>query len=407
MNILLAKKYFYRKGGAESSFFITADLLRRKGHNVIFFSMQDERNDPSEYERYFVSNVDYEKPGLKNKIGAAIKLLYSFEAKNKVEQLIKREKPDIAHLNNIYHQISPSIIHGLKKFNIPVVMTLRDYKLVCASYNMLVQGKACEACKDGKYYHCFLKGCVKGSKAKSLLNTIEMYLHHKILSIYDLVDIFISPSRFLKNKMEEMGAKGKFVYLPNFVRVDEFQPQYAWSENSIVYFGRLSEEKGLMTLVKAMKAIPEISLKIIGEGPLRGHLESEIGKNVIGNVRFLGYKSGEELHAEIRNSMFVVLPSEWYENNPRTIIEGFALGKPAVAARIGGILELVRDDETGFTFQAGDPEDLKQKILLLAKNPEKILLMGKRARSFVEQELNPEKHYEKLMEIYRQASKDR
>jgi glycosyltransferase involved in cell wall biosynthesis len=291
----------------------------------------------------------------------------------------------------------------LKKFHIPVVMTLRDYKLVCASYNMLVQGKACEACKDGKYYHCFLKGCVKGSKAKSLLNTIEMYLHHKILSIYDIVDIFISPSRFLKTKMGEMGAKGKFVYLPNFVRVDEFQPQYTWNENSIVYFGRLSEEKGLLTLVKAMKDIPEISLKIIGEGPLREHLESGIVKNGIGNIRFLGYKSGEELNAEIRNSMFVVLPSEWYENNPRAIIEGFALGKPAVGSRIGGIPELVRDDETGFTFQAGDPEDLKKKILLLAKNPEKILLMGKRARSFVEQELNPEKHYEKLMEIYKQA----
>jgi glycosyltransferase involved in cell wall biosynthesis len=403
MNILLANKYFYRKGGAESSFFITADLLRRKGHNVIFFSMQDERNDPSEYERYFVSNVDYEKPGVKNKIDAAIKLLYSYEAKNKIEQLIKREKPDIAHLNNIYHQISPSIIHGLKKFNIPVVMTLRDYKLVCASYNMLVQGKACEACKDGKYYHCFLKGCVKGSKAKSLLNTIEMYLHHKILSIYNMVDIFISPSRFLKNKVGEMGAKGKFVYLPNFVRVDEFQPQYTWNENSIVYFGRLSEEKGLLTLVKAMKDIPEISLKIIGEGPLRERLESEIRRDVIGNIRFLGYKSGEELNNEVRKSMFVVLPSEWYENNPRTIIEGFALGKPAVGSRIGGIPELVRDDETGFTFQAGDPEDLKKKILLLAKNPEKILLMGKRARSFVEQELNPEKHYEKLMEIYKQA----
>jgi glycosyltransferase involved in cell wall biosynthesis len=365
--------------------------------------MQDERNDPSEYERYFVSNVDYEKPGLKNKIDAAIKLLYSFEAKNKIEQLIKREKPDIAHLNNIYHQISPSILHVLKKFHVPVVMTLRDYKLVCAPYNMLTHGKICEACKGGKYYHCFLKGCVKGSKAKSLLNTIEMYLHHKILSIYNMVDIFISPSRFLKNKVGEMGAKGKFVYLPNFVRVDELQPQYTWNENSIVYFGRLSEEKGLLTLVKAMKDIPEISLKIIGEGPLREHLESGIVKNGIGNIRFLGYKSGEELNAEIRNSMFVVLPSEWYENNPRTIIEGFALGKPAVGSRIGGIPELVRDDETGFTFQAGDPEDLKKKILLLVNNPEKILLMGKRARSFVEQELNPEKHYEKLMEIYKQV----
>lgn len=403
MNIVLAHKFFYRRGGADNSFFATADLLRRKGHNVIFFSMQDERNAPSEYERYFVSNVDYEKPGLKNKIDAAIKLLYSFEAKSKIEQLIKREKPDLAHLNNIYHQISPSIIHGLKKFNIPIVMTLRDCKLVCASYTMSYHGNICEACKNAKYYNCFLKGCVKDSRAKSLLNTIEMYLHHKIFSIYDLIDVFIAPSLFLKNKIEEMGYRGKIVHLPNFVQVDELLPQYHWEENSIVYFGSLSEIKGVFTLIRAMKDIPHVNLKIIGEGPLREPLEEETKKNALQNINFLGFKSGEELNNEVRKSMFVVLPSEWYENNPRAIIEGFALGKPAIGSRIGGIPELVRDDETGFTFQAGDLEDLKKKILLLVKNPEKILLMGKRARSFVEQELNPEKHYEKLMEIYKQA----
>lgn len=405
MNILLANKFFYRRGGAENSFFETADLLKQKGHKIIFFSMKHERNLPSDYEKYFISNVDYDSPGLINKIDASLKLLYSFEAKRKIEDLIKNEKPDIAHLNLIYHQISPSILHVLKKFKIPVVMTLRDYKLVCASYNMLVQGINCEACKNGRYYQCFLKRCVKGSLVKSLLNTVEMYLHHKIMSIYDFVDIFIAPSKFLKNKMEEMGARGKFVYLPNFIKVEEFQPQYEWKENSIVYFGRLSEEKGLRTLMKVMKDISKISLvlKIIGVGPLKTELETITKKDNLKNIRFLGYMSGDELNTEIKNSMFVVLPSEWYENNPRTIIEGFALGKPVIGSRIGGIPELVRDGETGLTFQPGNSEDLKEKILLLANNPKMINYMGKKARSFVEEELNSERHYKNLMEIYKQV----
>ena len=148
MKILFANKYFFIKGGAEVSFFATAKLLEDRGHKVIFFSMQHPRNISSEFARYFVSNVDYEKDGLKIGLDASLRLLYSFEAKNKIKELIKREKPDIAHLNNIYHQISPSILHPLKKHNIPTIMSLRDSKLVCASYLMLSNGKVCEACKD-------------------------------------------------------------------------------------------------------------------------------------------------------------------------------------------------------------------------------------------------------------------
>jgi glycosyltransferase involved in cell wall biosynthesis len=402
MKILLANKYYYLKGGAEVSFFETAKLLEIKGHKVIFFSMQHPQNYASEYEKYFVSNVDYENDGFKNKIDASLKLLYSFEAKKKIEELIAREKPDIAHLNNIYHQISPSILHSLKKFRIPMIMTLRDYKMVCASYSMLNNGNVCEACKDDKYYNCVLKGCVKYSCGKSLLNTIEMYLHHKLLHIYDLVDVFISPSRFLKSKLEEMGFKGKIVYLPNFVRLEEFKPQFEWQENSIVYFGRLSKEKGLFTLIEALKGI-DIKLKIIGEGPIRKSLELGVRSNEVNNVEFLGYKCGEELKNEIKKSMFVVLPSEWYENNPRSIIEGFALGKPAVASRIGGIPELVKDKETGLTFDPGNANDLSEKIKELLGNKSLLKKMGENARRFVEVELNQEVHYKKLIEIYNAA----
>jgi len=400
MKILLANKFFYFKGGAEISFFETAKLLEKHNHTVLFFSMHHPNNFETKYKKYFTSNVNYESSNILHNLNSALKIFYSFEAKRKIEELIKEEKPEIAHLNNIYHQISPSIVHSLKKFGIPIVMTLRDLKMVCASYLMLNKGKTCDLCRNKRYYNCFLQGCVKNSRMKSLINTIEMYLHHQFFHIYDLVDVFISPSQFLKAKVEEMGFKGKIVHLSNFVNFEEYTPQYEAVERSLVYFGRLSREKGLFTLIEAMRGI-DAKLKIIGEGPLREALIDKM--NVLGlkNVEFLGYKSGEELKSEIKKSMAVVLTSEWYENNPRSIIEGFALGKPAIGARIGGIPELVRDGDTGLTFTASDSADLHSKIMVFLGNPQSVERMGRNARRFVEEELGAEVHYKKLMDIYK------
>lgn len=400
MKILFVNKFFYLKGGSEHVFFETAALLKQKGHDVMFFSMRHPKNIRSEYEKYFISTVDYEKKGIINQIGVSLKLLYSIEAKRKIEALIETERPDIAHLHNIHHQISPSILHSLRKFNIPVVLTLHDYKMACASYSMLACGEICEACGGGRYYNCFLKGCVKNSRLKSLLNTLEIYLHQKILHIYNLVDVFIAPSRFLKGKLEEMGFKGKIAFLPNFVDCKTSDFKLGYGERSIVYFGRLSGEKGLHTLIDAVKDIDGVLLKIIGEGPLKERLKLEIMKKGIRNVEFLGYKTGEDLKNAIRQSMFFVLPSECYENNPLSIIEGFALGKPGIGARIGGIPELIKDNKTGFTFESGSASDLRLKIRLLAGDMGKINEMGRRARSFVEEEFSPEKYYAGLMNIY-------
>lgn len=245
--------------------------------------------------------------------------------------------------------------------------------------------------------------CVKDSGAKSLLNTAEMYLHHRILHLYDLIDVFISPSRFLENKVKEMGFRNETLYLPYFINLEEHHPRYDWEENSIAYLGRLSREKGLFTLIEAMRGLPDIKLKIIGEGPLREALGDRVKADGIHNVEFAGYKTGEELRNEIRKSMAVVVPSEWYENLPFAVLEPFALGKSVIGARIGGIPELIRDNETGLTFESGNSNDLRSKIAYLANNAEKVVHMGHNARLFAEKELNAEKHYEELIEIYSRA----
>lgn len=400
MKILLINKFLYLKGGDAISTLQTGRLLEKKGHTVNFWGMDHPGNPDYPHKDLLVSYVDFNKPdgGFSRQVRAAANILYSFEAKRKLEKAINIFKPDIVHLNNFAHQISPSILDVFAKCNIPTVMTMRDYKLVCPTYSMLLDGEPCERCKDGKYYWCFLKNCTKSSYSKSLLNTLEMYLHHKILHIYDKIDLFISPSMFLKEKVEEMGFKGKIFHLPNFLELDDFSPCYEAKENSIVYAGRLSPEKGVANLLEAVKGL-DVKLKIIGDGPIRDELEKTKPKNVIS----LGYMNQEQLKEEVRDSIALIIPSEWYENNPRVVLEAFALGKPVIGSRIGGIPELVKDSETGYTFTPGNALDLRYKIEYLLKNPDSAVEMGKNGRRFVEKELNAEEHYRKLMEIYRMA----
>ncbi len=404
MKILFVNKFLYPKGGAEISTLSTGDLLSEKGHEVFYWGMEHPGNRAFPYKEYFVSYVDYNRPsGPFQQLKDALNILYSFEAKNKMDALLKIIKPDIVHLNNFAHQLSPSILDAIEKHNIPAVMTMHDYKLVCPAYTMLSDGKPCDGCKGGRYYFCLLKKCTKGSSLKSLLNTLEMYFHHRVLHIYDKIDIFISPSSFLMSKVKDMGFKGEIVHFPNFVNATEYQPfSDPGNNNNVVYFGRLSREKGLTTLLEAVKGL-NVQLKIIGDGPQRNGLAEKVKSEGLKNVIFLGYKTGKELHEEIQRSMFVIIPSEWYENNPLSVIEAFALGKPVLGAKIGGIPELVKNGETGLTFEAGNAADLREKIQTLLNDRERIVEMGKNARKFVETEFNLEKHYGELMAIYKKA----
>lgn len=403
MNILLINKYLFPKGGDAISTLTTGALLSAKGHNVTFWGMDHPQNPLYPFKKLFVKNVDFNsKNSLKKQITIAANMLYSIEARGKIEALLNEFEPDIVHLNNFAHQISPSILHVFRKYSIPVVMTMRDYKIVCPTYTMLLNNKPCEKCRGRQFYHCLLNTCSKDSYTKSILNTIEMYLHHDILDIYSIIDVYISPSEFLKLKCEEMGLKGTIEYLPNFVNIEDYTPQYTHEENTITYFGRLSPEKGLLTLFRAIQGVG-VMLNIMGDGPFRRELENYVKQNNISNILFHGHITGDFLKNIIKKTKFVIIPSEWYENNPRSAIEAFALGKPVIGSRIGGIPELVRDGETGFTFEPGNAEDLKDKIEKLLADSSLSVAMGKNARRFIEGELNQERYYQRLMEIYRQV----
>lgn len=403
MQILLANKFLYEKGGAEKSLFETARLLQAHGHQTRFFAMQHARNRPCADAGHFVSEVDYEDSSLRMRLKAAARMLYSLEAARKLAGLLDDARIDIAHLNNIYHQLSPSILRTLHRRGVPMVMSLRDYKVVCGSYQMLADDRPCEACRGGRHLQATLKRCVKDSLAASVLTTVEMTLHHRILDLYGLVDLFISPSAFLKDKVREMGFPGEVVHLPNFVGgLDQVSPQYGSAQPLLVYSGRLGREKGLATLVRAVKGLP-LRLELLGEGPMGEPLEALARQESIANVAFAGYLSGDALQDRVRAATAVVVPSQWYENNPRSVIEAFALGKPVIGARIGGIPELVRHGDTGLTFTPGDEQALRGCIDELLAQPARAAEMGRRGRHLVETELSPERHYAGLMQVYERA----
>lgn len=406
MNVLFANKFLYPRGGAEVSMFETARLLEKKGHRVAYFSMDHPSNIESEFSRFFVSNVDYAgKISFAGRLKAAGRLLYSFEAKRMVSKLLDEYPVDIVHLNNIAHQLSPSIIDEFKRRGLPVVMSLRDYKLVCPSYAMLSNGRVCEDCKGGRFYRAAINRCHKGSFANSLLVASEMTLH-RLMRIYREVDVFIATSRFLKSKLEEMGFVGDIAILPNIVDLDDYREPAPFRDGppAAIYFGRLSHEKGLITLCEAFKGI-ELELHIVGDGPQKNELLEKIKSEKISNIRIFSHLEKPALIGKISEAMFAILPSEWYEAFGRTALEAFAAGRPVVGARIGGIPELVRDNETGLLFEPGNAKDLREKILMLASDRALVERLGRNARALVEAEFNHEVHYKGLIAIYEDAIK--
>ncbi|MCK5505699.1 MAG: glycosyltransferase, partial [Thermodesulfovibrionia bacterium] len=353
--------------------------------------------------------------GINDYLMAIGRNLYSFKARRLVSKLLDRYPVDIVHLHNIHRQMSPSILYEFKKRGIPTVMTLHEYKMICPSYIMMYRNKPCEACTNGRYFNAMKLRCVKGSFFRSALLSVEMYLHHKILDIYKNVDIFIAPSMFLKRKHEEMGFNKKIVHLPYPLDCEKFaeivsdvEPDNDKNKITFVYFGRLFPDKGLFTLVEALRILSEhnidnrLEVKIIGDGPIGEELREMVGKENLTCVRFTGFLKGRELYSELKRSDVVIIPSEWYENYPVSVMEAFALGKPVIGARIGGIPEMVRDGETGLTFESGNSVDLSEKIKYMVDNLHRAKEMGEAARVFIDGKVNPERHYKQLMDIYRQ-----
>jgi len=398
--LLSINNYYYRRGGAEAVFFDHNDLLERAGWEVVPFSMHHADNEASEWSGDFARTTDGSMDGTAiMKMSRAITTIYSTDSARKIRRLIASTRPQIAHAHNIYHHLSPSILVELHRQGIPTVMTLHDLKLVCPAYKMHTHGAVCESCRGGALRNVIKNRCIKNSLAMSALVWLESTLHRALGLYMNNVTRFVVPSRFFLAKFAEWGLDtSRFVHIPNFVDVETLDANGEYRD-SFVYFGRLSAEKGIATLIKAAGEA-RVKLRIVGTGPEEASLR-RLAAETGAEVEFTGYLTGNALRDAVATARAVVIPSEWYENAPLSVMEASALGRPIIGAQIGGIPELIRDGETGFVFTSGSVPSLAQALTKVAQLPVSALRrLGWAGREWMRAEFSPTAYRTRMLTLY-------
>jgi glycosyltransferase involved in cell wall biosynthesis len=389
LNILIVNWTWFPSGGDWTYIENLCKFYESLGHTVIPFSMKNEKNFPTPFSEYFISNIDYRELNKNKSLTSGLKAvknsIYSTEARSNLKSLLEKYHIDIVHLNNIHHYLTPaSIIPEIKKKNIPIIWTLHDYVILCPNTTFISHEKVCEKCKSGKFYQCILNKCKKDSVQASFVAALESYAN-TFSNPYKHVDYFICPSVFIKKKFEAFGFdKRKLQQVYNLFDIHSVSGQYEAPPDTahkpyIVYVGNILKVKGIFTLVKAMTGL-NLDLQVIGSGEHFGELKELVGNGEIQNVKLLGKMPKEEVFRFVQHALFVVVPSEWYENLPYSLVEALLLAKPVLGADIGGIPELVIDEVTGKLFQPGNEEDLRLKIEWMMSDKDRLIRMGKDAR---------------------------
>lgn len=408
MKVLIANTRHYPGGGDSTYAFNLADLLKSNGNDVVFFAMKGERNIPDPNADLFVSHIDFRELNKHKSFSTALKVLgrviYSTKARNKFAKILDREKPDVVHLHNIHAHITPSIIFEAKKQKIPVVWTLHDYKLICPNSHFLIDatGEICEACQKHQYFQPVLKRCKKNSLLASSMASLEAFAH-LLMGVRELVDIYLAPSQFLKNKLIDRDfPSSKVCHLPYVLPRNKHHKNYNIGKY-FLFFGRIEGIKGILPLLDACKLIPDAKLLLAGR--VDGSLVDQLPDLLPDNAKYVGMKHGTELHRLLEGAFSVVVPSIWYENQPFSILEAFAYSKPVIASDLGGMSELVLHGERGLLVPPGDVDALADAMQWMQHNRKDAIRMGENAYSYAVEQHGEELHYQRIMAIYEQIIK--
>ncbi len=400
MKILLAHNNYNLVGGAEVFYHEVGRVLAKNNHQVAYFSPNDSDVD-SKWKSYFPDVINYKQKNILNSIFNIKNIIYSQNVKENFIELLNDFKPDIVHVFAIYARLTPSILDACREYGVPVVMSCNDYKHICPNYKLFRNGSLCEDCKGGKFYNATINRCAKSSTMYSVASTIEAYVH-KHMDIYKKnVRIFLFASEFMAKKTEQFWGAQSFNWdiLKNPFDSKKY-PLCKDYEDYCLYFGRLIDEKGVDILVKAMSVIPQCNLKIIGSGPDEDMLKELVDGLGVNNVEFLGPKWGEELDDVLKKARFVVVPSLWHENFPYVILQSFAFGKAVIGSDRGGIPELVGAGDFGHVYKATDFNELSEKIIDLWNSPESTVVMGKKAKDYMDKNFNDDRFYKNIIRIY-------
>ena len=402
MRILYCNKYNFPFSGTEAYLFEVMDLMRSRGHEVALFSMADPRGQPTAYDQHFVPHLDFKKAASNplSQIKHAAHAIYSRDAQLRLRRMIAEFRPDVAHVRNIYHHLSPSVLWELKANGIPVLYHLNDFKLLCPNYNLVAHGEVCERCRGNQFWHVIAQNCYEGPRGSALVLAAEAYVHHGIQTYQKCVDRFLAPSRFVKDKLVENGwDRTKIDVLPHFQKLPP-EPPAIRSNAPILYFGRLSAEKGVADLLRAMQQLPQVQLRIAGDGPQRDALQTLAKQLDMHNVQFLGHVGAGELDSLIASARFTILPSRAYETLGKSILESYAWGRPVIASDLGSRRELIAEGETGLLYEPGNVGQLTSAIRFLDERTALVTQMGAAGRARVRAHHAPETHYLALTLLY-------
>lgn len=411
MKIALVNYRYFISGGPERYYFNIKEILEKKGHEVIPFSIKSSRNLPNGYEKYFLDIVDDEvyfaqaKKSVKVILKSFTRMFYSFEAKRKFKQLLSDTKPDLVYIMQMHNKISPSIVDAAKEMHIPVVHRISDFQYMCPNALFYNDRKGvCEDCLKGKRLNCVKYRCVLNSPVYSAIKMAAKWLHD-VMKVTKKINAFVVPSSFTLEKLKEYGIpENKLFHIPTFFNLKEDNPIVEYKP-FILFVGRIEKQKGLMTLIKAFENT-DYNLKIIGfsndgyEDELKNYL-----KDKKHNIEFLGRKSFEEIVPYLKSCLCTTVPSEWYDNFPNVILESFAYKKAVIATNFGSLPELVHDNQTGLTFKYADIQNFKEKIKYMFEHESEAKLMGENGYNQILSSYSPVQHYNQLMKLFNQIVK--
>ncbi len=385
MKIVLLHNNYQQPGGEDAVFEAEKVLLDRMGHEIIPFVEDNARLN-----------------GM-SALKAARNTIWSREAQGKLRQLIRETRPDVAHFHNTFLMISPAAYYACKEARVPVVQTLHNYRLICPGALLMREGRVCEDCVGRAIpWSGVVHGCWRSSRAGTAVVAAMLAVHRLMKTWSKQVDLYIALTEFARRKFIEGGLPAeKIVVKPNFVAPDPGEGQHAGGY--ALFVGRLSPEKGVVTLLRAWKRLKGVPLKVVGDGPLREEVQGLGRREGLTEVEVLGQKPREEVLGLMHEAKVLVFPSRCYEGFPMTIAEAFACGLPVIASRLGAMAEIVEDQRTGLLFRPGDPENLAEKVEWAWGHPKELAEMGREARREYEQKYTAEKNYEILMEIYERA----
>jgi len=382
LNIISVHNRYLMAGGEDQVFESEAHLLRERGHQVTQLEEQNAYPD-----------------SVAKKIGMAVDCVWSRRWHSEFRALLQKSRPDVVHIHNFFPRISPSIYYACRREDVPVVQTLHNYRLLCAGAELYRDGKVCEECLDHSVLRGVRYGCYQGSRLGTAVLTLMVDVHRRARTWSNMVDCYIALTEFSRSKLIAGGLPAdRILVKPNFVLPDP-GPKTGTGEYAL-FVGRMVQSKGVASMLEAWKELSTIPLQVVGDGPCREQIEIEKKSGRLPSVNYRGKMPRAETLATMKNARFLVFPSEWYEGFPVTIAEAFACGVPVVASRLGAMQEIIADGVTGLHFQAGDVQDLRQKVRWAWEHPAEIQEMGRRARQEFEQKYTAEQNILMLEEAY-------